>query len=406
MAAKPDFQPIYEGRDFYVPAFDIKVKGTDLPKETARDVLEVKYIDSIDKIDTFEMTINNWDAGNLDFKYTGSKSGKDDKGRSKFFQPGQVIEVWMGYFKPIAPASENKDKPEPLRLMLAGTINTISPTFPAGGQPTLKVGGQSVLSKLSKQQQTFAYGPKIKPSDIALKVGQRGNLKIEGFKVEVKIDETARGKEPELEYMLQDNQFDIVFLLQLGHRFGYDVFLKDETKGKKTKQSLFFGPPSTESNVPYTLEWGRSLIQFQPTLTTTRQVNEVEVRGWDALKKKEIKVKITRAQLEARPLRDKKELKEIEDGFKEKKEIIVDKPFRDAKEAEAYARDRLTRLARDMVTARGTTLGTADLRAGSRIEIKGLGRTFDGNYFIKSTTHTIGAGGYITDFDARLEEAN
>jgi len=408
-AAETGFQAIYQGRDFYVPAFDIKIKGVDLPKETARDVLEVKYSDSIDKIDSFEMTINNWDARKLDFKYTGAKNGKDDKvdkERSKFFRPEQVIEVWMGYFKPIAPGRENKDKPEPLRMMLTGKINTISPTFPAAGQPTLKVGGQSILSKLSKKQETYSYGPNIKPSDIALKVGQRGNLKIDGFKVDLKIDQTAKGQEPDLEYMLQDNQYDIVFLLQLAHRYGYDLFLRDESKDKKTKQSLYFGPPSTDRRVPYTLEWGRSLIQFQPTLTTTRQVNEVVVRGWDAIKKRKIEVKVTRADLEARPLRDKKKLKELEDGFKERKEIIVDKPFRDDKAAKAYAKDRLKRLARDMVTAHGSTLGTPDLRAGSRIEIKGLGSTFDGNYFIKSTTHTIGAGGYVTDFDARLEEAN
>ncbi len=404
--ADANFQPIYKGRDFYVPAFDIKIKGMDLPKETARDVLEVKYTDSIDQYDRFEMTVNNWDARNLDFKYTGRKDGKDDQGRSKIFQPGQVIEVWMGYFKPIAPAQEKKDKPEPLRLMMAGKINSISPAFPAAGQPTLKVSGQSILSQLSKKQETFSYGPDIKPSDIAEKVGSRGNLKLDGFKVDVKVKDEAKAKEPILEYTLQDNQYDIFFLLQLAHRFGYDVFLEDESKDKKVKQSLYFGPPSADSRIPYTLEWGRSLVQFQPTLTTTRQVNEVTVRGWDAMKKKKIEVKVTRADLDKRPLKDKKKLKEIEDGFKERKEIIVDRPFRNQQEAKTYAEDRLKRLSRDMVTATGTTLGTPDLRAGSRIEIKGFGTTFDGNYFIKGTTHTIGSGGYLTNFDARLEENN
>jgi uncharacterized protein len=411
-ATEQSFQPIYKGRDFYVPAFDIKIKGVDLPKETARDVLEVRYSDSIDKIDTFELTINNWDAQKLDFKYTGSRIHEKDPPcsendpRCELFEPEKVIELWMGYFKPTDAANRDKDKSEPLRLMLAGKISTIAPSFPAGGQPTLKVSGQSVLSKLITKQTTFPYGPKIKPSDIALKIGQRGNLKVDDFQVEVKVDPTAKGQETELDYMLQENQYDILFLLQLAHRFGYDLFLRDESKDGKPKLSLYFGPPSRDPSVPYTLEWGRSLIQFQPTLTTAKQVSEVTVRGWDAMKKKKIDVTVTRDQLDKRPLKDKKKLKRIEDGFKERKEIIVDKPFRDAKEAKAYAEDRLARLTRSMVTAHGSTLGTPDLRAGSRIEVKGLGCTFDGSYFLKSTTHSIGAGGYITDFDARLEEPN
>jgi hypothetical protein len=36
------------------------------------------------------------------------------------------------------------------------------------------------------------------------------------------------------------------------------------------------------------------------------------------------------------------------------------------------------------------------------VEIKGLGR-FDGTYLVTATTHTIGDGGYTTDFSARME---
>jgi phage protein D len=84
----------------------------------------------------------------------------------------------------------------------------------------------------------------------------------------------------------------------------------------------------------------------------------------------------------------------------------VDRPFRNRQEARRYALDRLERLSKDLVTARSSTFGTPDLRAGRKIEISNLGRTFDGQYFIKSTTHTIGAGGYTTSFEARLEEEN
>jgi phage protein D len=152
------------------------------------------------------------------------------------------------------------------------------------------------------------------------------------------------------------------------------------------------------------LEWGKSLIQFQPTLTTSQQVSEVTVRWWDVAQKKEAKVTVDRTMLPNSPLRDKKQLEALEEGFKEKKEIIVDKPFTTKKEAEEYAKAQLSGIAGKMVTARGSTLGTPDLRAGSRVEILGLGDTFTGTYTVTASTHSIGAGGYITEFDARLEE--
>jgi phage protein D len=59
-----------------------------------------------------------------------------------------------------------------------------------------------------------------------------------------------------------------------------------------------------------------------------------------------------------------------------------------------------------MVTGKGSTVGMPALRAGARIELLGLGTTFNGSYYITSTTHSIGASGYTTDFEARLEEDN
>jgi uncharacterized protein len=405
-AAEETFRPIYEGRDFYVPAFDIKVEGREIPKETARDIVEVKYTDSLDKIDTMEITLNNWDADLLDFKYTGSKRGGLDE-RAKLFMPEQVIELFMGYHSPASLGATESDPS--LRMMLAGKINKIAPSFPSSGGPTLKVSGQSVLSKLIAKQETHDYQPQMfgghmKPSMIAKKVGERGNLKIGNMAVEVRIDEAAMALEPELQYILQDNQYDIVFLLQLAHRCGYSVVLKKETAGDGEKYYLFFGPTLSEPRISYTLEWGKSLIQFDPTLSTSAQVKEVTVRGWNAKTKQPIKITVDRTMIPNSPYKDKKDLDKLDEGFKEKKEVIIDKPFDDEKQAREYALSQMTNIAAKMVTARGQTLGSPDLRAGSRVEVRGLGDYFDGTYTVKTSTHTIGGGGYVTEFEAHMEE--
>jgi len=405
--AEETFQPVYEGRDFYVPAFDIKIQGVDIPKETARDVIEVRYSDSLDKVDTMELTVNNWDADRLDFKYTGSKKGGLDD-RSKLFMPEQVIELFMGYYKPNAPGS-TREHPNALSLMLAGKINKLAPTFPSAGGPTLKVSGQSVLAKLSTKQETHHYAPnmfggEMTASQIAYKVGERGNLKIGNMKVKVRIKEEAYAREPKLDYVLQDNQFDIVFLLQLAHRHGYNVVLKKEGGEGKETYYIQFGPTTDEPRVSYTLKWGESLIQFEPTLNTQDQVKEVVVRGWNAQTKQPIKITRDRSQIPGSPYKSKKDLDKLEEGFKEKKEIIIDQPFDNEKQAVEYAMGQFKKMNGRMVTARGSTLGTPDLRAGSRVEITGVGDYFAGLYTVKSTSHVISGSGYITEFDVRMED--
>jgi uncharacterized protein len=219
------FTEIYKDRDLYVPAFDLKINGQSLPGNAAKDVIDVRYNDSIDAIDNFEITVNNWDADEQDFKYTGStrtppKTGESNRRfdssrqttlspgeRSHLFDPGQEIELWMGYFKP--PISNTVGQETGLRLMLAGLITKITPNFPASGQPTLKVVGQNALRKFMTVQATHVYED-IKDSDIAEQVGKRGKFKIGNLMIPVRTDKKAKGEEPKNDHVLQDNQYDIV----------------------------------------------------------------------------------------------------------------------------------------------------------------------------------------------------
>jgi uncharacterized protein len=397
------FTEIYQGRDLYVPAFDLKINGQSLPDNAAKDVISVRYRDSIDQIDSFEITVNNWDANKQDFKYTGSTRTLSPGERSHLFDPGQEIELWMGYFKPsIATAVGQKTG---LSLMLAGLITKITPNFPASGQPTLNVSGQNALRKLMTRQETHVY-ERMRDSDIAEQVGRRGDFRIGNLVIPVRTDANAKGQESENNHVLQDNQYDIVFLLQRAHRNGYDLLLRQETQKGQTKQFLFFGPAAAEQPTSYILEWGKSLIQFQPTLTISHQVYFVTVHGWDAARGKRISITVDRSQLPTRGLRDRRELDQIESGFRERSEVIVDRPFRNEAQARQYALARLAQNARDLVTGKGSTIGTPELRAGSVVELRKLGNTFSGRYLVKSTTHTINASGYITEFEARLEEIN
>jgi uncharacterized protein len=395
-----ELREIYRNRDLYVPAFDIKIDGESLPDYAGKDVIDVRYSDSVDEIDSFEITVNNWDAERQDFKYTGSTRDTTTE-RNRLFDPGNKIEIWMGYFNP--PRREAREDTG-LQLMLVGLITKIAPNFPQSGQPTLKVSGQNALRELMTRQNTRIYTNK-RDSEIAQEVGRRGNFRIGNLQIPILVDDRAKSEEPVREHVLQNNQYDIVFLLQRARRNGYNLLLRQNETGRLPQQYLFFGPIG-RARISYILEWGKSLIQFQPTLTTSRQVYSVTVNAWDASRGRAISVTVDRSQLPTRGLRDRRELDQIEQGFRERSEVIVDRSFRNQAEARQYALGRLSENARDLVTGRGSTIGTPDLRAGSIIQIKKLGIIFDGRYVVKSSTHSINASGYITEFEARLEEEN
>ena len=119
------------------------------------------------------------------------------------------------------------------------------------------------------------------------------------------------------------------------------------------------------------LEWGKSLISFQPTLQTARQVESVTVTGWNVQTKKAITKTATRADLKKKgeKLVMPSDLGVKENSLAQKQEVIVDRAFKDEKEAQEVAEKTLKRIAQGLVEAKGKTIGLPDLRAGGKIDI-------------------------------------
>jgi phage protein D len=351
---------------FYVPAFEIYVGQKKLKGELRRDIMTVSYTDSIEAIDSFSLTVSNWDAENRAFKYLNFESNP--------FNVGEEIEVWMGYHGQI------------LKKMLNGEITTMEPNFPQSGNPTLNVRGLNVLHRLRKKQETRFYKNKT-DGEIAKKIAKRLGLEEGNIK-----DPGERHN-----FLAQKNRYDIVFLLERARRIGYEVTVEDK--------KLNFQPSTDITRKQYVLEWGKSLIDFRPTLTTAKQVAEVKVKGWSPQQKKTITATAKRKDLDTKGLGSKKKNKLVEKAFDQCIEIIVDQPISNKKEAKRLAKEKLEQIAKELIKGQGSTVGLPDLRAGSVVEIKfPKDDFFTGTYYVIGTTHTIGDSGYTTKFNVRREE--
>src|SRR5262249_47715999 len=119
-----------------------------------------------------------------------------------------------------------------------------------------------------------------------------------GLKVELDPQDAARNLRTEqpVPYLVMDNKPPILFLMERARRIGYELSL-EESHDKQSKVTVHFSPTSYVSQPVRLLEWGISLIGFQPTLHTARQVSEVTVLGWDPKNKAKFEGKATRSDL-------------------------------------------------------------------------------------------------------------
>jgi phage protein D len=375
--------PIYEQREtFYVPHFQIKAQGRSLPDDVVGDVLEITYRDSVQEIDGFELTVNNWDAQRLGFKYEPAS----DSSYEGLFDVGQKVELSLGYVGD-------------LRLMLRGEITSLQPNFPASGAPTLQVSGQNELHAFRKRHHTHTWFDK-RDSEIAEEMRGSGEGDQPGLDVDIRTDAAAKAREPSEPFVFMDNQYDILFLLQRARRRGYTVFL--EVDGVTGQKYLSFGPTQNLRDITYTLEWGKSLIDFRPRLSTPNQVRSVTVRGWNRRRKEPI---VRTATWGDSGITINEDLRSASSAVRGREAIVVNEPMHTPEEAAARARDLLLTQLKEMVTGSGSTIGLPDLRAGRQLTIAELGPRFSGQYFVTQTTHTLGSSGYRTSFTARREKA-
>lgn len=384
-----------EWSGFRVPEFEIRVNGASLADPVRRDVVSVSYKDNVKQIDSVELSVNNWDATQRAFKYIGAESVQALKSANsadlmfRVFDPcNKQVEVWIGY----AGAK---------RLMMTGSFTTMEPNFTNSGPPLLTVRGLNALHQLRRKQYSYAW-TNAKPSKIAQDIQSLKDDKGQKrFPMPIEIDTNALDQEKEIDYIAQNNQYDVDFLLNLARRFGYDLFIKQTSQPKRTV--LYFGP-SQRARLPvdYELKWGESLVDFKPTLTTANQVKSVTVHGWNRKTKKPITVTVGLDDPKLKKLNP--HLQEFLNVCDPKEEDVVDEPVFSEDEARRLAQDRLLNRFRSMVKASGTTVGLPDLRAGSRVRVLELGARLSGVYFVTETTHTIDDQGYVTRFQARMED--
>ncbi|MGH8603192.1 MAG: hypothetical protein ACREXR_10595, partial [Gammaproteobacteria bacterium] len=57
----------------------------------------------------------------------------------------------------------------------------------------------------------------------------------------------------------------------------------------------------------------------------------------------------------------------------------------------------------ERLTGQGSTIGDPRIKAGTVLQLEGIGKQFGGRYRVTSASHSLGSGGYTTSFEVRKD---
>ena len=266
----------------------------------------------------------------------------------------------------------------PVKLM-AGEVTAFEPSFFSRTGPMLVVRGYDQSHRLHRGRKTRTFIQK-KDSDIAQQIARDCGLRAQ-------VDQTSQVHE----YLLQDNQTDLEFLLWRASCVGYLLYVEDNTV-------YFKRNPPPPAQTP-TLEYGVQLRDFHVHVSAAEQVNDVYVRAWDPNDKQHVLGHATSSQIPPQVTVERQGGRAVKKAYGiQPKEMVVDRPVASQAEADALAQAVLDEISSAYIRAEGTCAGDPRVSAGSTVNLTGLGSKYSGQYVVTHSVHRYDLHGYETRF--------
>lgn len=271
------------------------------------------------------------------------------------------------------------DKRGQRQKILVGEITALEPELEQH-RPVLVVRGYDRAHRLYRGRKTRTFLNQT-DSDIAQSIAREAGLRAD--------IEATQEQHP---YVIQDNQTDMEFLRGRAARIGYGLAVAD----RKLRFCRMEAAPATAP----ALAWGDTLSSFRVRLTAVAQPNDVQVRSWDANMKRAVIGKASNST-RASQIGDGKSAGEAaQQAFGAAATVtITDQPVRTQSEADHLAQAVLDEFAGGYLVAEGVSEGEPGLKAGTLVEITGVGTRLTGKYFVTASRHEYSVhSGYSTIF--------
>ena len=272
------------------------------------------------------------------------------------------------------------------QTLIEGEVTALEAEYDGAGSRAV-VRGYDGSHRLHRGRVTQTY-QNVKDSDIARTVAQRAGLQAGT------IDDSSATHD----HVSQVNVSDWDFLKARAAEIGFEVAVSEGKlhfrKPNPSRQAPAQG--DFRASDPLQLVFGKDLLEFRPRVSSSEQVKDVKVRGWDLKAKQAVigaaPAGTTSVQLPASPA-------DLAQKFGGPTFVAVDHPLSTQREVDATAKAMAEQIGSAVAEAEGVARGNPRLRAGAAISVGVVAEDFIGRYTLTHTRHVFDSRGYRTRFE-------
>jgi phage protein D/phage baseplate assembly protein gpV len=343
------------------PEVVIKVDGTEVEPLIRLDVLEVDVTEEVGRHGRVSLLLRNWDADALEVTHSDGQ----------VFAPGVALQVLLGY------GSE-------LHLTFDGLVTGLRARFGSAAGPTVEVQGRTRSVLLDGPSRSFLRED-VSDGDVASELAARVGL---GADTHEGVVQSA---------VVSHRRTDWSYLVERASALGYVTYARGDR--------LVFRPPAAADGELPVLAWGRTLLELDLDRRLGGRSDPSEATGWDP---EHLEVRRSEASsadagvvagdrpTPAEALR--------ESGWDDQGAQLPT-----AAPVEPIELDRIARGAADLqalrhVAGHARTIGLAQLRCDSWLDVTGVGRSLSGPHYVTAVRHRLGRTGFTTELQLGLPE--
>ncbi len=340
---------------YNVPTFKLLSEGKDITNDYT--VLSLTVNRAVNRIPTAKVVLRDGSAAEETF---AASEGAD-------LIPGKEVEIAIGY--------DGKDK-----TMFKGLIVKHAIKVGANGNSMLIIDCKGLATKLTIGRHS-RYFTEQKDSDAIEEI-------IGSYSGISKDVESTKGKHPEI---VQYYATDWDFILSRAEMNG-QIVLADNGK-------LKVKAPSTSGNSLITLNYGVNLLEFEAEMDARSQYKAVKAQAWSYADQALVEVEGTEPTVNKQGNLSGKKLAEAIDlsAWELRHSGRVQEP-----QLKAWADAQLLKSRLAKIQGRVKTVGYPDAKPDALIELKGVGKRFNGLAYVSGVRHEVNSGSWYTHMQLGL----
>lgn len=260
-----------------------------------------------------------------------------------------------------------------------GKIMALEAIFPEGQSPEISVLAEDRFQDLRMTRRTRTFTD-VSDADVIRQIATDHGLTPS-------VDVPG----PTYKVLAQVNQSDLAFIRDRARSIDGEVWMDGNTLNAKAHTG--------RNGANLQMTYGNELREFTVLADLAMQRTSVAVNGWDVASKSALQFEATDSAISGELNGDTSGVSILQSALGQRKEALAHTVPLNDQEAQFEAEAFFRMSARRFVVGRGVSDTNAKLRAGSQLDLKGLGPLFNGKYYVAEVKHMFdGTKGLRTEF--------